>query len=66
MHKQDNYYKVKELADMLDVSVFTIYKWIKEGKIEHYRIFDRSRYRIPKERVKNIIQQVYELNRGVL
>jgi PTS system nitrogen regulatory IIA component len=37
--------KLKELAELLQVSTKTIYRWIKEDKIPHYRINHQYRFR---------------------
>jgi len=47
-------YKVSELANMLGVSIFTIYRWIREGRLEYYKLFNR--YRIPKDKVKGLVR----------
>lgn len=37
----DKKYKPKEIADMLNVTVQVIYKWIKQGKLKGYRQVSR-------------------------
>jgi len=36
--KQDKFYTVDELAEMLKVNPMTIYRHIKEGRIEVYKV----------------------------
>jgi excisionase family DNA binding protein len=50
------YLKPSEVADMLDVSIDTVYRWVREGKIKSVRIVAGKRVwiRIPEDEVKRI------------
>jgi len=43
---QPDFYLVEELAEKLRVNKMTIYRWIKAGKLEVYKM--GKEYRIPK------------------
>lgn len=48
-------YTTKEIADILQVSVFTVFRWIREGKLEHVKI--ASQYRITQEQLDKFIKR---------
>jgi len=46
--------RVREVASILGVSRYTIYKWIKRGKIS-YVVLPTGRIRIPESEVKDLL-----------
>lgn len=52
---QKEFYKAMELAELLDLNVMTIYRWIKSGKLKAYRI--GKSYHIPKEEFNKTLQR---------
>ncbi len=50
-------YTPTELADLLSVSLWTIYRWIKEGKLECYKLGGNKlgRTRISQEQVAKFL-----------
>jgi excisionase family DNA binding protein len=49
--------KPSEVADMLNVSIETVYRWIREGRINVIKIYSGKRVwlRIPEDEVKKLI-----------
>lgn len=45
-------YSVRDFADMLGVSKFTVYKWIYCGDVRTIQIKPKSAHRIPESEVK--------------
>ena len=45
--ESDQYYSIKEVANMLKVAYLTVYRWIKNGKIPAIKA--GKQYRIKKE-----------------
>jgi excisionase family DNA binding protein len=50
----------KELADYLKLTVVTIYKYVKAGKIPGYRI--GKRWRFDKDQIDNLLKREEEQN----
>ncbi|MEI7579881.1 MAG: helix-turn-helix domain-containing protein [bacterium] len=44
--EKEQYYKIKEVAEILKVAYLTVYRWVKDGKIEAYQL--GKEYRIKK------------------
>ena len=55
MKKQD-FYTAKELADKLRVNIMTIYRYIKAGKLNTYKI--GKEFRIDKEEFNKFLNKV--------
>jgi len=54
--KEQEFYLVRELADSLQVSHMTIYRYIKAGKITAYKI--GKEFRIGKREFNNFLNKV--------
>jgi excisionase family DNA binding protein len=52
---QPDFYLVEELAEKLRVNKMTIYRWIKAGKLEVYKM--GKEYRIPKKEFDNFMSK---------
>ena len=50
----------KELADYLKLTIVTIYKYVKEGKIPGHKI--GKRWRFDKEQIDNLLKREGEQN----
>ena len=50
-------YTPKQFASMLNVSEFTIRKWIREGKIKNTMKFGHKTIRIPQSSINNFIDK---------
>jgi len=55
--RQEMYVKPKEAADMLGVSRFTIYRWIRQGKLKGYKT-PGDRLMVSVEEIKNLYEEV--------
>ena len=44
---QDEFYTLQEVAEMLKISYMTVFRWVKNGKLEASRV--GKQYRIKKE-----------------
>lgn len=47
MTNEKEFYKAEDLADVLDVNIMTIYRYIKSGRLKAYKI--GKEFRIDKE-----------------
>jgi putative molybdopterin biosynthesis protein len=56
MNKENDFYLVEELAKKLRVSNMTIYRYIKAGKVQAYKI--GKELRIAKEDFNNFLNKV--------
>lgn len=57
MTKADKeFYKAEELADVLQVNIMTIYRYIKSGKLQAYKI--GKEYRIDKKTFEDFLKSV--------
>ncbi len=54
--KENNFYTAEELAKILRVNIMTIYRYIKAGKIEVYKI--GKEFRIDKEEFNKFLNKV--------
>lgn len=50
------FYKAEELAELLQVNVMTIYRYIKSGKLHAYKI--GKEYRIDKKTFEDFLKSV--------
>lgn len=48
-------YTAKEIAEILQINVFTVLRYIREGKINHVKV--GSQYRITEEQLEKFINQ---------
>jgi len=55
-HLKKEFYKAEELADILQVNVMTIYRYIKAGKLRAYKI--GKEYRIDKKTFEDFLKSV--------
>ena len=54
--KNDNeFYKAEDLAERLDVNIMTIYRYIKAGRLNAYKI--GKEYRIDKKGFENFLNK---------
>jgi excisionase family DNA binding protein len=54
--QQGKFYKAEELAEMLQVNIMTIYRYIKSGKLQAYKI--GKEYRIDKKTFDQFLKSV--------
>jgi len=54
--KQKEFYKAEELAGMLQVNIMTIYRYIKAGKLQAYKI--GKEYRIERKTFEAFLKSV--------
>lgn len=50
----EKYYTTKEIAEMFKVAYLTVYRWIKEGRIEAYKL--GKEYRIKKTDIDKFME----------
>lgn len=55
-NQQKQFYTAKELADLLQVNIMTIYRYIKSGKLQAYKI--GKEYRIDHKTFKDFLKNV--------
>ncbi len=56
MIKDKDFYKAEDLAELLEVNIMTIYRYIKAGKLKAYKI--GKAYRVDKVEFQRFLQQV--------
>jgi excisionase family DNA binding protein len=56
MNKEKDFYRAEELAEMLQVNVMTIYRYINAKKIKAYKL--GREYRIDKEEFQAFLKKV--------
>ena len=56
MKQQREFYKTEELAEILQVNIMTIYRYIKSGKLKAYKI--GKEYRIDKKTFEDFLKSV--------
>lgn len=61
MTKEKEFYRAEELADKLDVNIMTIYRYIKAGKLEAYKI--GKEFRIERDTFHQFLESVKTTNR---
>jgi putative molybdopterin biosynthesis protein len=54
--KEKEFYKAEELSELLQVNVMTIYRYIKAGKLQAYKI--GKEYRIDRAEFKRFLDAV--------
>jgi len=54
--KEKEFYKAEELSELLQVNVMTIYRYIKAGKLQAYKI--GKEYRIDRSEFKRFLDAV--------
>jgi excisionase family DNA binding protein len=54
--KEKPFYKAEELAEMLEVNIMTIYRYIKAGRLKAYKI--GREFRIEKSEFTNFLRKV--------
>ncbi len=54
--KAKEFYKAEELAELLQVNIMTIYRYIKAKKLNAYKI--GKEFRIDKKEFKNFLKKV--------
>lgn len=54
--KNKPFYKAEELAEVLQVNIMTIYRYIKSGKLKAYKI--GKEYRIDKKTFDHFLESV--------
>lgn len=58
---EERFYKAEDIAEMLDVNVMTIYRYIKAGKLKAYKI--GKEFRIEKQEYQSFLEKSkYEKN----
>lgn len=59
---QEEFYTIKEVSELFKVAYLTVYRWIKEGKLEAYKL--GKQYKIKKADIdKFIIESKVNINR---
>lgn len=58
--KEKEFYKAEELAEMLQVNIMTIYRYIDKGKIKAYKL--GRRFRIDKSEFKKFLNKIKHKN----
>ncbi|MCA9359084.1 helix-turn-helix domain-containing protein [Candidatus Kaiserbacteria bacterium] len=56
MTNEKDFYRAEDLAELLDVNIMTIYRYIKGGRLEAYKI--GKEFRIEKEEFNNFLSKV--------
>lgn len=56
MKKDKEFYKAEELAELLDVNIMTIYRYIKAGRLKAYKI--GKEFRIDKKEFEKFLNIV--------
>ena len=56
MIKEKEFYKAEDLANLLDVNIMTIYRYIKAGRLKAYKI--GKEFRIEKKEFQSFLNKV--------
>jgi len=56
MNKEKEFYKVEDLAELLEVNIMTIYRYIKAGRLKAYKI--GRDFRIDKDEFNAFLKKV--------
>jgi len=56
MSEGKDFYTIKEIAELLSVSVSTVHRYIDDGYLHAYRIANRGPYRIKKKEYKRFLK----------
>ena len=54
--KEKSFYKAEDLAELLEVNIMTIYRYIKAGRLQAYKI--GREFRIEKAEFQNFLNNV--------
>jgi excisionase family DNA binding protein len=54
--KEKSFYKAEDLAELLDVNIMTIYRYIKAGRLEAYKL--GREFRIEKKEFDTFLKKV--------
>jgi len=54
--KEKKWYTTHEVAKLLGVSPFAVWKWCKQGKIKHGKTLG-GHFRIPREEVERLLKE---------
>lgn len=60
MTNEKEFYRAEDLADVLDVNIMTIYRYIKNGRLKAYKI--GKEFRIEKEEFKSFLEKCRSTN----
>ncbi len=52
---QEEFYTIKEVSELFKVAYLTVYRWIKDGKLESYKL--GKQYKIKKADIDKFIQE---------
>ena len=55
MTNEKEFYKAEDLADVLDVNIMTIYRYIKNGRLKAYKI--GKEFRIDKDEFNKFLKE---------
>jgi len=55
MEDKEQYYTIEEVAEILKVVYITVYRWIKQGKLESFRV--GKKYMIKKSDIEKLIEK---------
>jgi len=55
MMNEKEFYKAEDLADVLDVNIMTIYRYIKNGRLKAYKI--GKEFRIDKDEFNKFLKE---------
>lgn len=50
------FYTATEVANMLKVHRYTVYRWINEGKLKAFQHKEKAKYLIPEEELKKFLK----------
>ena len=56
MNKEKEFYKAEDLAELLEVNIMTIYRYIKAGRLKAYKI--GREFRIDKNEFQSFLKKV--------
>lgn len=56
MIKEKEFYKAEDLAELLEVNIMTIYRYIKAGRLKAYKL--GREFRIDKNEFNNFLKNV--------
>jgi excisionase family DNA binding protein len=56
MNKEKDFYRAEELAEMLQVNIMTIYRYIKAGRLKAYKL--GREYRIDRNEFQAFLKKV--------
>ena len=59
---EDKFYTIQEIADILKVNYMTVYRWIRAGKLEAYKV--EKQYRIKESDFQKFMEASKANNKG--